>query len=103
MRAILLSVLSLIVACGGGGVKGECSNRDGFLVANFKSGGKVEMTAGSQHQEVNYGVVDGKLAIGDPADPKDRKDDHALILDGKGCFNLAGLIGEVCAKGHSWS
>ena len=103
MKLTLLSVLSLIVACGGGGLTGEYTNKDGTFVYNFK-GRTVTINGKFMGQEIqretSYEFADGKLKVWEPAKPEEKL---VLTIDDKGCFDIGDLfVGKVCPKG-SWS
>jgi hypothetical protein len=103
MKSSLLSVLVLILACGGGGLSGVYSDKEGMFTYTFSGSDRVTMSVkmmGSEQQrETTYEYVDHKLKIVDPTTGSKQ----VAEADAEGCFDFGMMIGKICPKGHSWS
>ena len=104
MRAlVLLALLSLFGACGGGGLEGTYSGTDasgertGFLDSiTFKSGNRLEATFIGQTKQGTYSV-EGKVVTLKVAD--DDSPEVLTIMD-DGCLEGRGILGRYCRDGQ---
>jgi hypothetical protein len=94
-----LSAVLVLLACFslggcGGGVSGTYTGDGNGMIEKmeFKSGGKVEITAMGQTKEGTYVVEDGKVKITISGDTT------ILTMKDKGCLDGGGFIGTLCKK-----
>lgn len=89
-----LVVFSLSLSGCGGGVSGTYTSDGNGMIEKmeFKSGGKVEITAMGQTKEGTYEVEDNKVKVTISGDT------NILTINDKGCLDGGGFIGTLCKK-----
>jgi hypothetical protein len=90
----LVLLASVILSGCGSGVSGTyTSDGDGMIEKmEFKSGGKVEITAMGQTKEGTYEVENKKVKVTIGGET------NILTINDKGCLDGGGFIGTLCKK-----